>query len=76
MLIKFSNFANNREILVPINRVFYIQDREDGGCNIHTDIPTEDPNKCKSFRSRESAKEIHRENKVTSPLQAGIFSSV
>lgn len=76
MFIKFHQFTNEKSTMVPIQFIKYIMENDEGGATIFTTIASSNPEKLKSFRSRESVDEIYRSLSKGTRLNDGIFSAL
>lgn len=75
LFLKFHQMTNNKMIIVPQQNLLYVVDHDAGGASIYTNIPTNDPNKRKNFRSKETVAELYQASKVDLRLADGLFSS-
>lgn len=76
MFLKFLQFANGKMTLVPMHKIKFIQDHDDGGAIIYTDIPASDPTKTRNFRTKETANELYEKSKINASPASGLFSSL
>ena len=72
MLLKFHR-SNGPLMLLPFDRILFIQDSPDGGSKIYTSIEVSDSEKTRIFTSRESVEELYRSIHPAYPT-AGAFS--
>jgi len=76
MFLYFHQFSNETIIMVPIERIRFLQDHKDGGALIYTDISTSNPEKGKQFRSRENVTELFKKHAINPQFVPNIFSTI
>lgn len=76
MLIKFHQISNGKLTLIPLHVIRYVVDHEDGGASVYTTLPAANPDKQKSFRTKETAEQIYNSTRSDVRLSDGIFSQL
>ncbi|PRA44569.1 hypothetical protein CQ062_24340 [Ochrobactrum sp. MYb68] len=74
MFLKFHVKTNGKCTMVPFKSVQYVQNHDDGGAIIYTDIPTGDPNKPRKFHCTETVEDLYKTIRSDFHLPDGIFS--
>lgn len=75
MIIVFHQSSDNKKFILPVQRIRFIQENDNGGATIHTDINTNNPDKKKTYRTKESVNQLAESAKVYSNPPSGIFSA-
>ncbi|MDR6434676.1 hypothetical protein J2782_004429 [Brucella pseudogrignonensis] len=74
MFLKFHLKTNGKCTMLPYKSVQYVQNHDDGGATIVTDIPSGDPNKPRTFNCTETVEDLYGTLKSDFPLPDGVFS--
>lgn len=76
MFVKFHQLANGKVTLLPFHSIKYIVAHDDGGATISTNIPGSNPEKLRTFRSKESPEDIYNSARSKFSASDGILSYV
>lgn len=75
MIIIFHQSSDNKKFILPVHRIKFIQENDSGGTTIHTDMDTNNPDKKKIYRTKESISQLAESARINSNLPTGIFSA-